>query len=126
MFDASKERRGCYNCPHGVQSQAELWLDNDNKSVVNYNTFLNRALGHGNLGDSMPSCSLVRVEVIAMEAGKPKTGPTLRDVAAYAGVSPQTVSVVLNDAPSRTRVSDATRSRIQEAARLLHYYPNLA
>lgn len=50
--------------------------------------------------------------------------PTLQDVAAQAGVTAMTVSVVLNGARSATRVSEATRLRIQEAAARLHYRPN--
>ncbi|MES2460305.1 MAG: LacI family DNA-binding transcriptional regulator [Armatimonadota bacterium] len=53
-----------------------------------------------------------------------KKAPTLRDVALSAGVSPFTVSVVLNGSRSNTRVSDATRRRIQETAATLHYHPN--
>lgn len=50
--------------------------------------------------------------------------PTLRDVAKLAGVSPFTVSTVMNGARSSTRVSDATRTRIHEAAKELGYRPN--
>lgn len=50
--------------------------------------------------------------------------PTLQDVAREVGVSAMTVSVVLNGAKSATRVSDATRVRIQEAADRLNYRPN--
>jgi len=53
-----------------------------------------------------------------------KKAPTLRDVAHAAGVSPYTVSVVLNGARSNTRVSEATRVRIREAADSLQYHPN--
>lgn len=49
---------------------------------------------------------------------------TLRDVAAKAGVSPVTVSVVLNGTRSGTRVSEATKGRIRSAARELGYHPN--
>jgi LacI family transcriptional regulator len=52
--------------------------------------------------------------------------PTLQDVAREAGVSAMTVSVVLNGARSATRVSDATRTRIMEAAARLRYRPNAA
>jgi len=56
----------------------------------------------------------------------PKRGsaPTLKDVAKQAGVSPFTVSTVLNGARSNTRVSEETRARIQEAATALGYRPN--
>ncbi|GAB4452891.1 MAG: LacI family DNA-binding transcriptional regulator [Armatimonadaceae bacterium] len=50
--------------------------------------------------------------------------PTLSDIAASAGVSKYTVSVVLNGARSSTRVSDETRKRINAVARDLGYYPN--
>jgi LacI family transcriptional regulator len=51
---------------------------------------------------------------------------TLQDVARAAGVSAMTVSVVLNGARSATRVSEATRARILEAAAQLKYRPNAA
>ena len=57
-------------------------------------------------------------------ASKPKSEATLRDVAAQAGVTAQTVSVVLNGSRSGTKVSHATRLRIQEAALVLRYRPN--
>lgn len=50
---------------------------------------------------------------------------TLGDVAARAGVSISAVSRVLSDDPS-SRVSDATRQRIIDAARDLRYRPNFA
>ena len=50
---------------------------------------------------------------------------TLGDVAALAGVSISAVSRVLSDAPS-ARVSEATRERIVQAAKDLHYRPNFA
>lgn len=71
---------------------------------------------------SLPAASL-------SEAG-PQTSmmkqkaPTLSDVARSAGVSPFTVSVVLNGARSNTRVSEATRQRIFETAAALRYHPN--
>ncbi|WKV51665.1 LacI family DNA-binding transcriptional regulator [Dickeya fangzhongdai] len=46
---------------------------------------------------------------------------TLNDVAAYAGVSYQTVSRVLNQAP---HVSDRTRGKVEQAMAALHYIPN--
>lgn len=51
--------------------------------------------------------------------------PTSSDVAVAAGVSRATVSFVLNDKPN-SRVSDDTRHRVLEAARLLGYTPNSA
>lgn len=49
---------------------------------------------------------------------------TLTDVAREAGVAVMTASVVLNGARSSTRVSEATRIRIVEAATRLRYRPN--
>lgn len=49
---------------------------------------------------------------------------TLQDIADRVNVSPYTVSVVLNNARSNTRVSEATRERIEVAARELGYLPN--
>ena len=51
------------------------------------------------------------------------TRTTLRDVAAYAGVSHQTVSNVLNDHPS---IRPSTRQRVVDAIHTLDYYPNRA
>src|ERR1043166_5514499 len=50
---------------------------------------------------------------------------TARDVAARAGVSKPTVSLVLGGHPT-ARLSAATRARVQRAARELGYRPNLA
>ncbi|MCL6589438.1 MAG: LacI family transcriptional regulator [Firmicutes bacterium] len=47
--------------------------------------------------------------------------PTLYDVAKLAGVSPKTVSRVLNKEPS---VSEKTRQRVLEAIKALDYHPN--
>jgi DNA-binding LacI/PurR family transcriptional regulator len=54
--------------------------------------------------------------------------PTLQDVARRSGVSARAVSLVINGTSNktRTRVSDATRQRILEAARELDYHPNIA
>jgi LacI family transcriptional regulator len=46
---------------------------------------------------------------------------TIRDVAAEAGVSPMTVSRVINDSP---RVNEETRRRVQAAVARLGYVPN--
>ena len=47
--------------------------------------------------------------------------PTLMDVAEAAGVSRALVSIVMRDAPG---ASEATRRKVQEAARLLGYRPD--
>lgn len=49
---------------------------------------------------------------------------TVKDVAALAGVTHASVSVVLNGASGNTRVSDETRQRILEAAQQLGYKRN--
>jgi LacI family transcriptional regulator len=51
------------------------------------------------------------------------TGPTLYDVARMAGVSPMTVSRVINGSK---RVSDATRERVTTSIATLNYEPNVA
>lgn len=48
---------------------------------------------------------------------------TISDVAAKAGVSPSTVSRVLNDRPG---ISEETRARVLRAARELGYFPTMA
>ncbi len=50
--------------------------------------------------------------------------PTLKDIAQQVNVSPFTVSVVLNGSKSNTRVSEATRVKILDAAREMGYLPN--
>lgn len=47
--------------------------------------------------------------------------PTIRDVASLAGVSPATVSRVLNNKP----VKSQTKERIEQAIKKLDYYPNV-
>src|SRR5438445_9701659 len=49
---------------------------------------------------------------------------TLKAVAAHLGLSPGTVSAVLNDAPSAKHIPKVTRERIVAAARKLDYRPN--
>src|SRR5437667_8730103 len=49
---------------------------------------------------------------------------TLKAVAASVGLSPGTVSSVLNNAPSSKHIPKATRERIVAAARKLDYRPN--
>lgn len=47
---------------------------------------------------------------------------TIKDIAAYTGMSITTVSLVLNDRPSK--ISEETKKRVIEAARKLNYSPN--
>ncbi len=55
---------------------------------------------------------------------KSSSSPTLKDVAREAEVSVMTASSVLNASRSSTRVSEATRQRIEDVARKLGYVPN--
>ena len=54
--------------------------------------------------------------------GTPAQRPTMRHVAALAGVGLKTVSRVINEEPN---VSDATIARVMDAASRLNYQPNL-
>ncbi|MFJ2575305.1 LacI family DNA-binding transcriptional regulator [Kitasatospora aureofaciens] len=56
----------------------------------------------------------------------PARRPTGRDVARLAGVSQATVSLVFSGSEAGSRVSDATRARVREAARSLDYRPQAA
>jgi DNA-binding LacI/PurR family transcriptional regulator len=54
-----------------------------------------------------------------------KTGViTLKSVAQYVGLTPGTVSAVLNDAPSARSIPQETKNRIHAAAKELNYRPN--
>ncbi len=65
-----------------------------------------------------------------MKPSKPVRGRrktvTIRDVAREAGVSIGTASTALNGSQSTVVLSEATRLRVLEAARKLHYRPNAA
>ena len=50
--------------------------------------------------------------------------PTRRDVAEKAGVAPSTVSLILNDRGVDLGIAEATRLRVEDAAKALGYYPN--
>ncbi len=52
-----------------------------------------------------------------------KSGVTLRDVAQESGVSPATVSIVLNNAPLARYIPPSTKDRIERAAKKLGYRP---
>lgn len=52
------------------------------------------------------------------------TSVTLRSVADHVGLTPGTVSAVLNDAPSARSIPEHTKKRIHDAARELNYRPN--
>src|SRR5678816_3220249 len=57
-------------------------------------------------------------------AERPRTVPTMRDIAVAAGVSQSTVSRVLNDVPTRVPIAPETRERVSATARRLGYRPN--
>ncbi|MDH6577630.1 LacI family DNA-binding transcriptional regulator [Kitasatospora sp. MAP5-34] len=65
-------------------------------------------------------------EPSAPEPPAPGRRPTGRDVAALAGVSQATVSLVFSGSEAGHRVSEATRQRVREAARSLGYRPQAA
>jgi len=54
-----------------------------------------------------------------------KSGVTLRDVAHASGVSPATVSIVLNNAPLARYIPLTTKDRIEKAAKKLGYRPKV-
>jgi DNA-binding LacI/PurR family transcriptional regulator len=49
---------------------------------------------------------------------------TLKVVAEHLGLTPGTISAVLNDTPGAVRIPQATKDRITAAARELNYQPN--
>ena len=57
------------------------------------------------------------------KSSKPKR-VTLRTVADHLGLTPGTISAVLNDTPGAARIPATTKSRIMAAARELNYQPN--
>jgi DNA-binding LacI/PurR family transcriptional regulator len=61
---------------------------------------------------------------IRLSKAAPHKPVGLKQLAAYLGLSPATVSVVLNDVPGRS-ISQVTRDRIKAAARLMNYQPSL-
>ena len=55
-----------------------------------------------------------------------KKGPTLiKEIAAKLGLSPGTVSVVLNGRGDAMRISKKTQQRVREAAKEMNYQPNI-
>src|SRR5579863_9008297 len=56
--------------------------------------------------------------------GSTPTVVTLKDVAAHVGLTPGTVSAVLNDSPSARSIPRDTKNRIHAAAKELNYRPN--
>ena len=56
--------------------------------------------------------------------GQKSTVVTLKAVALHLGLTPGTVSAVLNDSPSARSIPQTTKSRIHAAAKELDYRPN--
>lgn len=58
------------------------------------------------------------------QSGATSAKITLRDVSTYVGLSPATISAVLNRTPGARVIPQHTQERIFEAARRLNYRPN--
>jgi DNA-binding LacI/PurR family transcriptional regulator len=58
------------------------------------------------------------------KAGQKPDVVTLKDVAQHIGLTPGTVSAVLNDSPSARSIPQETKNRIHAAAKELNYRPN--
>src|SRR5271163_3767336 len=82
-----------------------------------------------------PACGRLRDKTPLMPRPKPAAPPELRvntpsqsvslkSLAAHLGLSPATVSLVINKAPSAKSIPQRTQERIREAARELNYRPN--
>jgi LacI family transcriptional regulator len=54
-----------------------------------------------------------------------RKGPTLKDVGAYLGLSPATVSLVINQSPGSESIPKETQRRVLAAVEKLGYRPNL-
>lgn len=55
---------------------------------------------------------------------KPAPAPSLRDLGKYLGLSPTTVSLVLNGSPAAASIPKETQDRVFAAAKRLNYRPN--
>ena len=65
----------------------------------------------------------IQIKTAAMTSLKEKKSLTIRDIANVAGVSPATVSLVLN---GKGEISGVTRARVLEAVASLNYIPRVA
>src|SRR5258708_29699977 len=74
--------------------------------------------------EAVSGCSMESMTEKGKKADSNGGTVTLKSVAAHVGLSPGTVSAVLNDAPSAKHIPKATRERIIAAARKLDYRPN--
>jgi DNA-binding LacI/PurR family transcriptional regulator len=90
----SYDRNECYALPMGVEEGR-------------------REVAPGGAGEQEPT-----------NGERPRSVPTMRDIAHVAGVSQSTVSRVLNDVPTRVPIAAETRERVTLAARKLGYRPN--
>lgn len=62
---------------------------------------------------------------VSTEAGHSrKRSVSLKDLAQHLGLSPTTISLVLNDSPQSTSIPQATREKVIAGARRLNYRPN--
>lgn len=68
--------------------------------------------------------TLVPDETIKNAAAKSGAAISLKELAAHLALSPTTLSLVLNDAPSATSIPQETKDRIFSAAKELNYRPN--
>ncbi len=59
-----------------------------------------------------------------MNSKKSSARVTLKTVADHLGLTPGTISAVLNDTAGAIRIPQATKDRITAAARELNYHPN--
>ena len=62
-----------------------------------------------------------KTDAVTETADGPKS---LKDLAVYLGLSPTTISWVLNDAPAAASIPEETKKRVREAARKFNYRPN--
>lgn len=62
-----------------------------------------------------------KTDAVTETADGPKS---LKDLAVYLGLSPTTLSWVLNDAPAAASIPEETKKRVREAARKFNYRPN--
>ena len=93
---------------------------------------MREVIGLTNLGDSH---GISEGETNTMSQNQPREkktddnsgndGPkSLKDLAAYLGLSPTTLSWVLNDAPAASSIPQETKDRILSAAKKFNYKPN--
>jgi LacI family transcriptional regulator len=62
----------------------------------------------------------------AVKKKSPRQRVTMRTIAARAGVSPATVSLVFNGRDKQLKISDQTRQRVLDALREMNYRPDVA